>query len=60
MFQKTIGKFITKRRVVHMNGEKPKNSDIISHTFCRLIPFDRILFLFTKNGSWIFNQKLNL
>ena len=49
-FQKTIGKFITNTKVVKMNGEKPKNSDIISRTFCRLIPLDRISFLFTKNG----------
>lgn len=56
-FQKTIGKFITKTRVVKMNGEKPKNSDIISRTFCRLIPFDRISFLFMKNGIHDFLSK---
>jgi len=49
-FQKTVGKFITKTKVVKMNGERPENSDIISRTFCRLIPFDRISFLFVKNG----------
>ena len=56
-FQKTIGKFITKTRVVKMNGDKPENSDIISRTFCRLIPFDRISFLFTKNGIHDFLSK---
>jgi len=49
-FQKTVGKFVTKTKVVNLNGEKPEKSDIISRTFCRLIPFDRISFLFTKNG----------
>jgi len=49
-FQKTLGKFVTKTRVVKLNGEKPEKSDIISRTFCRLIPFDRISFLFMKNG----------
>lgn len=49
-FQKTVGKFITKTKVVKINGERPENSDIISRTFCRLIPFDRISFLFMKNG----------
>ncbi len=49
-FQKTVGKFITKTKVVKMNGEQPKNGDIITRTFCRLIPFDRISFLFVKNG----------
>ena len=49
-FQKTVGKFITKTKVVKMDGTKPENSDIIARTFCRLIPFDRLSFLFTKNG----------
>ena len=56
-FQKTIGKFITKTKVVKMNGEKPENSDIILRTFCRLIPFDRVSFLFTKNGIHDFLSK---
>jgi len=49
-FQKTVGKFITKTKVVKIDGTKPENSDIIGRTFCRLIPFDRISFLFVKNG----------
>jgi uncharacterized RDD family membrane protein YckC len=49
-FQKTIGKFITKTKVVNKNGSKPEVGDIVRRTFCRLIPFDRISFLFTTNG----------
>tara|TARA_R110002051_G_scaffold251672_1_gene311046 strand:- start:4527 stop:5108 length:582 start_codon:yes stop_codon:yes gene_type:complete len=49
-FQKTVGKFITKTKVVTLNGEKPENGEIISRTFCRLIPFDQLSFLFMKNG----------
>jgi uncharacterized RDD family membrane protein YckC len=49
-FQKTVGKFITKTKVVKLDGEKPNTSDIITRTFCRFIPFDRISFLFVKNG----------
>ncbi len=49
-FQKTVGKFITKTKVVKMDGEKPENEDIIARTFYRLIPFDWVSFLFTKNG----------
>lgn len=49
-FQKTIGKFITKTKVVNKNGTKPKLGDVLRRTFCRLIPFDRISFLFTANG----------
>ena len=56
-FQKTVGKFITKTKVVKLNGEKPNTSDIITRTFCRFIPFDRISFLFVKNGIHDFLSK---
>ena len=56
-FQKTVGKFATRTKVVNMNGEKPENAAIISRTFCRLIPFDRVSFLFTKNGIHDFLSK---
>ncbi len=49
-YQKTIGKWITKTKVVNKNGTKPQGSAILRRTFCRLIPFDRISFLFTPNG----------
>ncbi|MFC4221229.1 RDD family protein [Flagellimonas marina] len=49
-YQKTVGKFITKTHVVKTDGKKPDSSDIIARTFCRLIPFDRLSFLFVKNG----------
>ena len=49
-FQKTVAKFITKTKVVTSDGNKPTKSDILLRTFCRLIPFDRISFLFTRNG----------
>lgn len=49
-YQKTIGKFITKTSVINNNGTKPSLSDISRRTFCRLIPFDRISYLFTSNG----------
>ena len=56
-FQKTVGKFITNTKVVNIDGSKPQNSDIIMRTFCRLIPFDRISFLFVKNGIHDFLSK---
>ncbi len=49
-FQKTVGKFITKTKVVKINGEKPNTSDIIIRTLCRLIPIDGISYVFVKNG----------
>jgi len=56
-FQKTLGKFVTKTKVVKMNGDKPESSDIIMRTFCRFIPFDRVTFLFMKNGIHDFLSK---
>ncbi|WP_349663302.1 RDD family protein [Cellulophaga lytica] len=59
-FQKTIGKFVTKTKVVKMNGEKPTDGDIMTRTFCRLIPFDRLSFLFVKTEFTIFYRKQKL
>ena len=56
MFQKTVGKFITKTKVVTLNGDKPSVNDILIRTLCRLIPFDRLSFLFTKSG---FHDKIS-
>lgn len=56
-FQKTLGKFVTKTKVVTLNGEKPSNADIITRTFCRFIPFDCISFLFVRNGIHDFLSK---
>lgn len=49
-YQKTIGKFLTKTKVVMSDGRKPELNEIFIRTACRLIPFDRISFLFTRNG----------
>ncbi len=49
-FQKSIGKFITKTKVLRADGEKAQLGDIVARTFCRLIPFDRLSYLFTSNG----------
>lgn len=49
-FQKTIGKFITKTKVVMNDGRKPDFNEIFIRTICRLIPLDNFSYLFTKNG----------
>ena len=49
-YQKTLGKIITKTKVVNFEGEEPELGDIVNRTFCRLIPFDRFSFFFTRNG----------
>jgi len=49
-YQKTVAKFITKTKVVTSDGNIPGKGHILQRTFCRLIPFDAVSFLFTKNG----------
>ena len=49
-FQKTVGKFVTKTKVVTNDGNKPTNSDIFRRTLCRFVPLDQFSFLFTRNG----------
>jgi len=49
-YQKTIGKFITKTKVVTKDGLKPSLNEIIIRTLLRLIPIDYISFLLSPNG----------
>ena len=56
MFQKTLGKVITKTKVVNLDGEKPNFVDITVRTFSRLIPFDGISYLYSISG---FHDKLS-
>jgi hypothetical protein len=44
-----LGKFITEDKGGNLKGRNPIN-DIMRRTFCRLIPFDRLSFLFMENG----------
>ena len=48
--QKTLGKFMTKTKVVMEDGSKPRPIDIFIRSLCRFITFDHLSFLFTKNG----------
>lgn len=49
-YQKTIGKFLTNTKVVMSDGRKPELNEIFIRTACRLIPLDRLSFVFTANG----------
>jgi len=49
-YQKTLGKFITKTKVIMKDGQKPTQSDIIRRTAFRLVPFDRVSYFFVVNG----------
>ncbi|MES2617962.1 MAG: RDD family protein [Bacteroidota bacterium] len=50
VFQRTIGKMFTGTVVITNAGKAPTVGDALARTFCRLIPFDAISFLFTRHG----------
>ena len=47
---RTLGKFITKTKVVDLNGDKPNTKTLFIRNICRLIPFDNVSFLFGDTG----------
>ncbi len=50
--QRTIGKYITKTKVVLENGEKPDLNTIITRSLCRIIPFDALSYLGNPSRGW--------
>tara|TARA_R110002012_G_scaffold321930_1_gene552440 strand:- start:23529 stop:23885 length:357 start_codon:yes stop_codon:yes gene_type:complete len=46
MSGQTLGKLVTKTKVVGKNGEKPPLTKIFFRSFLRLIPFDALSYLF--------------
>lgn len=49
-YQRTLGKVITKTKVVAYSEDTPSNIDIIVRSISRFIPLDHFSFLFTRNG----------
>ena len=49
-FGRTVGKFLTKTKVVNLKGEKPTKNEILMRSIYRLIPFDNISYLFLPDG----------
>ena len=49
---RSLGKYVTKTKVVMHNGEEPTARDIIIRNLCRLIPFDGFSFLGKKGKGW--------
>jgi len=49
---KTLGKYLTKTKVVDSEGNKPVWSTILLRSICRLIPLDQISFLFDFKSGW--------
>ena len=52
VFGRTIGKYITKTKVVDEFGNKPSFNTIFTRSICRFIPFDALSFLFGENSGW--------
>lgn len=51
-FGKTIGKMITRTKVLTTNGAKPGAGAILGRTFSRFIPFEAFSFLGDKAIGW--------
>ncbi|MFT6337275.1 MAG: putative RDD family membrane protein YckC [Saprospiraceae bacterium] len=49
---KTIGKFITKTRVLTQSGDKPTQGQLLKRSFIRLVPFEALSFLNENNSGW--------
>jgi uncharacterized RDD family membrane protein YckC len=49
---KSLGKYVTKTRVVTHEGYQPELSTILVRSLCRAVPFDALSFLFKEPGGW--------
>lgn len=49
---KTLGKLVTRTRVVTINGSKPQLMTVIGRTLVRLIPFEPFSFLGGRLNGW--------
>lgn len=49
---RTIGKMVTRTKVVTETGETPTVEALIGRTFARIIPFDALSFLGARNNGW--------
>ena len=49
---RTIGKMVTRTKVVTETGETPAVEALSGRTFARIIPFDALSFLGERNNGW--------
>jgi len=49
---RSVAKFITKTKVVNMQGEQPGFKTIFIRTLCRFIPFEAFSFLGESKTGW--------
>ncbi|WP_439182840.1 RDD family protein [Carboxylicivirga taeanensis] len=47
---RTLGKMITKTKVIDRHGNKPNFNTILLRTLCRFVPFNALSFLFADRG----------
>ncbi len=52
MTGRSIGKYITKTKVVNEQGKKPGYGTILIRTLCRFIPFEPLSFLGSDDSGW--------
>ncbi len=52
LFGRTIGKFLTRTKVVAADGSRANASAILGRTLIRLIPFELFSFLGTSDSGW--------
>lgn len=50
VFNQTLGKIITRTKVVTEDGLEPEFPQILKRTLCRIIPFDAFSFLTSETG----------
>ncbi|MVM37941.1 hypothetical protein GO730_10615 [Spirosoma sp. HMF3257] len=50
LFQRTLGKVLTKTKVVSLTGDKPSLLQIIFRTLSRSIPFEYLSYFVTVEG----------
>lgn len=49
---KTLGKLITRTKVLNLLDEKPSAGQVLIRTFCRFIPFDVFSYLSSRPIGW--------
>lgn len=49
---RSLGKYVTKTKVIMHNGQEPTPKAVLIRTLCRSIPFDAISFLGIKGKGW--------
>ena len=50
LFQRTLGKLVTKTKVINKQGEQPSFNQILGRSLSRSIPFEYLSYLFTPVG----------